>query len=98
MGLVALREKKTYTDKTKLNPAARYDILRSKDTERLVCTVFIYIFFTSDPLALAHKSLSMQLSAVVAVSAILVLFHLFSFVFYCKQQPGTVFPPCGTTD
>ncbi len=44
--------KKTYTDKTKLNPAARDDALRSKDTKRSVCarnwTVFIYIF-TSDP-------------------------------------------------
>ncbi len=33
MGLTALREK----NKTKLNPAARDDILRSKDTKRLVC-------------------------------------------------------------
>ncbi len=50
----ALRETKTCTDKTKLNPAARDDTLKSKDKERLVCarswTVFIYIFFTSDPL------------------------------------------------
>ncbi len=42
---MALREKKTYTDKTKLNPAARDDTLRSKDTKRSVCarnwTVFI---------------------------------------------------------
>ncbi len=46
------REKKTYTDKTKLNPAARDDSLRSKDMKRLVCTrngtVFISLF-TSDP-------------------------------------------------
>ncbi len=45
----ALRETKTCTDKTKLNPAARDDTLKSKDKERLVCarswTVFIYIFF-----------------------------------------------------
>ncbi len=43
--------KKTYTYKTKLNPAARDDTLRSKDTKRLVCarnwTVFIS-FFNSD--------------------------------------------------
>ncbi len=31
MGLAALREKKAYIDKTKLNPAARDDTLRSKD-------------------------------------------------------------------
>ncbi len=40
--------KKTYTDKTKLNPAARGDTLRSKDTKRSVCarnwTVFISVF------------------------------------------------------
>ncbi len=46
------RKKKTYTDKTKLNPAARDDSLRSKDMKRLVCTrngtVFISLF-TSDP-------------------------------------------------
>ncbi len=52
MGSTALRVKKTYTDKTKLNPAARDDTLRSKDTKRSVCarnwTVFIS-FFTSDP-------------------------------------------------
>ncbi len=40
---------KTCTDKTKLNPAARDDTLRSKDTKRLVCarnrTVFIYFFY-----------------------------------------------------
>ncbi len=47
------RQKKTYTDKTKLNPAARDDTLRSLDTKQSVCarnwTVFI-LFFTSDPL------------------------------------------------
>ncbi len=46
------KKKKTYTDKTKLNPAARDDTLRSKDTKRSACarnwTVFIS-FFTSDP-------------------------------------------------
>ncbi len=47
MGLTALREKKTYTDKTKLNPAARDDILRSKDTK--LNSIYI-VFFTSDPL------------------------------------------------
>ncbi len=45
-------KKKSYTDKTKLNPAARDDTLRSKDTKRLVCarnwTIFIS-FFTSGP-------------------------------------------------
>ncbi len=30
------------------------------------------------------KHLSMHLSVVVAVSEILLLFHLFSFVFYCE--------------
>ncbi len=34
MGLTALREKKTYTDKTILNPAARDDTLRSKHTKQ----------------------------------------------------------------
>ncbi len=42
----------SYTDKRKLNPAARDDTLRSKDMKRSVCarnwTVFI-LFFTSDP-------------------------------------------------
>ncbi len=46
------REKKTYTDKTKSNPAARDDTLRSKDTKQSVCArnwrVFIS-FFASDP-------------------------------------------------
>ncbi len=46
-------KKKTYTDNTKLNPAARDDTLRSKDMKRLVCarnwTVFISGVFTSDP-------------------------------------------------
>ncbi len=39
MGLreMGLREKKTYTDKTKLNPAARDNTLRSKDMKRSVC-------------------------------------------------------------
>ncbi len=37
MGLTDLREKKTYTDKTKLNPAACDDTLRSKDKKRSVC-------------------------------------------------------------
>ncbi len=40
-----VERKKAYTDKTKLNPAARDDTLRSKDTKRSVCarnwTVFI---------------------------------------------------------
>ncbi len=52
LGPTALRDNKTYTDKTKLNLAARDNTLRSKDTKRLVCarnwTVFI-LFFTSDP-------------------------------------------------
>ncbi len=34
MGLTALREKKTYTDKTILNLAARDDTLRSKHTKQ----------------------------------------------------------------
>ncbi len=34
MGLMALREKKTYTDKTKLNPVACDNTLRCKDTKR----------------------------------------------------------------
>ncbi len=52
MGPTALRDKKTYTDKTKWNPATRDDMLRSQDMKKLVCvrnwTVFIS-FFTSDP-------------------------------------------------
>ncbi len=52
MGSTALREKKTSTDKTKLNPAARDDTLMSKDTKRSVFvgkrTVFISLF-NSDP-------------------------------------------------
>ncbi len=44
-----LWEKQTYTDKTKWNPAARDDTLRSKDTEWSVCarnwTVFKLFFF-----------------------------------------------------
>ncbi len=31
------KKKKTYTDKTKLNPAARDDTLRSEDTKQSVC-------------------------------------------------------------
>ncbi len=50
-GTHGFERKKTYTDKTKLNPAARDDTLRSKDTKQLVCarnwTVFI-LFLTSD--------------------------------------------------
>ncbi len=42
-------KKKTYTDKTKLNPAARDDTLRSKDMKRSVCarnwTIFISFFY-----------------------------------------------------
>ncbi len=49
MGLTALRDKKTYTDKTKLNPAARDDTLRSKDTKQSKLNS-IYIIFTSDTL------------------------------------------------
>ncbi len=47
-----LRDKKTYTDKTKLSSAARDDTLRSKDTKRSVCARklnSVYIVFTSDP-------------------------------------------------
>ncbi len=44
-----LWEKKNYKDKTKLNPAARDNTLRSKDTKRSALArnwkVFIYIFF-----------------------------------------------------
>ncbi len=36
-GTHGFERKKTYTDKTKLNPAARDDTLRSKDTKQLVC-------------------------------------------------------------
>ncbi len=36
-GTHGFERKKTYTDKTKLNPAARDDTLRSKDTKRSVC-------------------------------------------------------------
>ncbi len=46
-------KKKTYIDKTKLNPAARDDTLRSKDTNRSVCArnwTYLYrVFLTSDP-------------------------------------------------
>ncbi len=49
MGLSALREKKTYTDKTKLNPAARDDTLRSKDMKRSV-------YLSNGPLTLYLQS------------------------------------------
>ncbi len=59
MVLTALREKKTYTDKTKLNPAARDDTLRCKDTKRSVCarnwTVFI-LFLRSNCPELVHTT------------------------------------------
>ncbi len=46
-------ERKNKHTQTKLNPVACDDTLRSKDTKRSVCalnwTVFLYIFFTSDP-------------------------------------------------
>ncbi len=47
MGLKALREKeKKNTDKTKLNPAARDDTLRSKDKTICLCKKLnIYIAF-----------------------------------------------------
>ncbi len=52
MGLTALREKKIIHRQTKLNPAARDDTLRSKDTnDRSVQETqqYLYCFFTSDP-------------------------------------------------
>ncbi len=50
MGPTALREKTTYTDKAKLNPAARDGTLRSKDNNQSVQETkpCLYIFFTSD--------------------------------------------------
>ncbi len=48
-GTQVFERKKTYTDKTKLIPAARDDTLRCKDMKRSVCarnwTVFISFFF-----------------------------------------------------
>ncbi len=65
--------KKTYTDKTKLNPAARDDTLRSLDTKRSVCarnwTVFISSF-TSDlppgPTVLSDRFVCLYFSETVS--------------------------------
>ncbi len=52
-GTHGFERKKTYTDKTKLNPVARDDTLRSKDTKRSACarnwTVFISFFTSVQP-------------------------------------------------
>ncbi len=78
-GTHCFEREKTYTDKTKLNPAARDDTLRSKDTKRSVCarnwTVFIS-FFTSDP-----PHCPTVLSAVTTAGA----WHVF-FLLYGESQ------------
>ncbi len=73
-------KKTTYTDKTKLNPAARDNTLRSKDTKRSVCarnwTVFIS-YFTSDP-----PHCPTVLNAVTTAGA----WRVFFFLLYGESQ------------